>query len=124
MRIWCLKVTSFGSLSAHALDGLVTPIWTEASKTGELDAWGRMRKVVFSFGLTCVLMQFNVLYFFFLQYSLISRVIAPIEFLVILELVTLLSTQKEAEIDVTIVLIDTSLLYYPFFPLKEKVKLH
>ena len=39
------------------------------------------------------------------------------EFLVILELVTLLSTQKEVEVDVSIVLLDTSLLY--FFPLKK-----
>ena len=53
-------------------------------------------------------MKDNVFYYFYN----ILLFLGVYEFLVILELVTLLSTQKEAEVDVSIVLFDTSLLHF------------
>ena len=51
-------------------------------------------------------MKDNVFYYFYN----ILLFLGVYEFLVILELVTLLSTQKEAEVDVSIVLLNTSFL--------------
>ena len=55
-------------------------------------------------------MKDNVFYYFYN----IFLFLCVYEFLVILKLVTLLSTQKKVEVDVSIVLFDISLLY--FFP--------
>ena len=59
--------------------------------------WVGSTKLYSVLALMCALMQFSVFYFIFLQYSLIPRGFVS-EFLVILELVALLSTQRKLKL--------------------------